>query len=1027
MAALKELRIPSSVTEIDFAALHETGYYNNESNWSGNALYLDGWLLDVKESEQTALHIAEGTKHIANNVCSGHKRLLSVTFPEGLETVGSVAFSECRNIKKVVFPESLKKLGMHVFRACDSRIEVYFMGDAPEIGAGSFNASISELPWDTAISDDMTMFYVEGKAGWTWPQWNDYPTDTWLPGHEHQYTHSVTPPACIEWGYTTHTCSCGKSYIDTFEMAHGHAYVNGVCSRCGEKDPAAFPDLPIAPETIVKAGDCGRNLLWKLNAAGELIVFGQGMMNDYGNSVVPDWYGFEQQIRSVVVCEGVSSIGAYAFGHCSNLADVKLSNSIRKIGENAFYDCTALEEVCIPNTITKIAASTFYNCRSLRTVELPATLKQIGDGAFAVCNSLTSISLPDGVVYIGGGAFGGCSALTHFTIPNGVKTIGEETFINCDNLSSVDIPSGVTTIGYHAFSGCSSLTEITLPDGLLCIRGFAFEECKNLKSVTIPESVRSVGVDAFLNAGCYADASNWHDKVFYLSNWALDADDPAGDCTLLAGTIGIAASAFTSCNALTSVTAPESLRFIDNDAFYNCGSLKEITMPDGVEAIGYCAFSECTSLTSVVIPKSVKSLNNFTFRGCSNLKSVVFPNGFAGLGTRSFDECLSLQAVCFMGQPCYIGNEFRTRDNETGEWVNFPELTLYYIAGTPDWTSPSWNGYPTATWDGVTIPHKHNDQTTVIAPTCTEKGYTTHFCTICAESYTDTYVDALGHDFGAWEQTNTPTCTVEGEEKRTCSRCDAIETQKVAAKGHVEAIDNAAAATCTETGKTDGKHCSVCHAVLVAQTELPALGHKYENGACVRCGEKDPNAKPPVEYTDVPKTEWYAGAVQYAVQNGLMNGVGDGRFDPEGAMTRAMLVTVLWRYEGEPQEGTHTFSDVPNNQWYTDVVAWAAANRIVGGIGNGKFDPEGNITREQMATILYRYAEKKGPDTSKRGDLGGFPDGGKVQSWAKEAMQWVVAEGIINGSDGKLLPQGNATRAQVATILMRYIENIVKQ
>ena len=157
-----------------------------------------------------------------------------------------------------------------------------------------------------------------------------------------------------------------------------------------------------------------------------------------------------------------------------------------------------------------------------------------------------------------------------------------------------------------------------------------------------------------------------------------------------------------------------------------------------------------------------------------------------------------------------------------------------------------------------------------------------------------------------------------------------------------------------------------------------------------------------------------------------MNGVGDGKFDPEGAMTRAMLVTVLWRYEGAPMEGSNIFSDVPNGQWYTDAVAWAAANGIVGGVGNGRFDPEGNITREQMATILHRYADKKGLDTSKRDDLSGFPDGGNVQSWAKDAMQWVVAEGIINGSEGKLLPQGNATRAQVATILMRFIENIVK-
>lgn len=174
-------------------------------------------------------------------------------------------------------------------------------------------------------------------------------------------------------------------------------------------------------------------------------------------------------------------------------------------------------------------------------------------------------------------------------------------------------------------------------------------------------------------------------------------------------------------------------------------------------------------------------------------------------------------------------------------------------------------------------------------------------------------------------------------------------------------------------------------------------------------------------FIDVDPTQWYKDGVEFAVFNGLMNGVSNNRFDPSGSMTRAMLVTVLWRYEGSPHEGTNVFSDVPDKEWYTDAVAWAAENAVVNGIGNGKFGPNGNITREQMATILFRYAQKKGLDTSKRGDLNGFPDAGNVSSYASEAISWAVGEGIINGSDGKLLPQGNATRAQVATILMRFI------
>ena len=179
-----------------------------------------------------------------------------------------------------------------------------------------------------------------------------------------------------------------------------------------------------------------------------------------------------------------------------------------------------------------------------------------------------------------------------------------------------------------------------------------------------------------------------------------------------------------------------------------------------------------------------------------------------------------------------------------------------------------------------------------------------------------------------------------------------------------------------------------------------------------------------MKFSDVTEKAWYYSAVEYAVQNGLMKGVGNDQFDPEGTMTRAMLVTVLWRYEGEPEAPANTFSDVKAGSWYFDAVSWAAANNIVGGVGNNKFDPDGNITREQMATILYRYCNGKGIDTSKQASISGFPDAGSVSSYAQTAMQWAVAEKLVNGSDGKLLPQGNATRAQVATILMRFIENI---
>lgn len=180
-------------------------------------------------------------------------------------------------------------------------------------------------------------------------------------------------------------------------------------------------------------------------------------------------------------------------------------------------------------------------------------------------------------------------------------------------------------------------------------------------------------------------------------------------------------------------------------------------------------------------------------------------------------------------------------------------------------------------------------------------------------------------------------------------------------------------------------------------------------------------------FTDVPEGSWFSEAVEYAVNMGLMNGMGNNKFEPDTHMSRAMLVTVLWRYAGSPKEGTNSFTDVKNGQWYTDAIAWAAENGVVTGVGGGKFEPDGSVTREQLAVVLFRYSNSKGMDTARRAKLDSFPDAAKVSSWAEDALAWAVAEGMINGIQNgattTLSPQGNATRAQVATILMRYIRN----
>ena len=179
-------------------------------------------------------------------------------------------------------------------------------------------------------------------------------------------------------------------------------------------------------------------------------------------------------------------------------------------------------------------------------------------------------------------------------------------------------------------------------------------------------------------------------------------------------------------------------------------------------------------------------------------------------------------------------------------------------------------------------------------------------------------------------------------------------------------------------------------------------------------------------FTDVKESDWFYDAVQYVYDNGLMNGTGDDKFSPNLTITRGMIVTILHRLEGAPEAEGKAFADVPKGEYYSAAVAWASFAKLVEGYDTGLFAPNDAITREQMATILYRYVQYKGYSATEAGDLSGFPDGGDVSSFALKAVKWAVGEKLIKGADGgMLMPAGTATRAQAATILMRFCEGVV--
>lgn len=312
-------------------------------------------------------------------------------------------------------------------------------------------------------------------------------------------------------------------------------------------------------------------------------------------------------------------------------------------------------------------------------------------------------------------------------------------------------------------------------------------------------------------------------------------------------------------------------------------------------------------------------------------------------------------------------------------------------------------------------------------------------------------------------EAGAPVAVLTFKVKTACDVKVSIITEQVNAlmPGYVEKLDVSAAhantelrgakdANCVDAGYTGDLYCVDCGKLLKAGEEIPALGHKTElknakaptstedgytgDLVCTVCGEViekgkviPATGKPVTDYTDVAKDAWYYDAVQFVTAKGLMNGMGDGIFAPELALTRAQMVTVLYRMAGSPEvDGKQTFTDVPADAYFAKAVIWAEKNGVTTGTSETTFTPDMPVTREQLVTFLWRFAKLSKLDVTTKGDLKAFPDADAVSAYAVEPMKWAVEQGIVNGMDGKLNPSGSATRAQIATIFMRYCALIEK-
>ena len=533
-----------------------------------------------------------------------------------------------------------------------------------------------------------------------------------------------------------------------------------------------------------------------------------------------------------------------------------------------------------------------------------------------------------------------------------------------DKLREVAIPEGITYIPNSLFSYCSGLERITLPSTLKTIGEGAFSYCGSLQRIAIPAKVSSIGFEyAGFASSPFSGCSSLMQIDVDPANRSYCNDADGALYTKDKATL----VAFPGGRS-GSYTVAAGTKMIASYAF-SYSSLSSITLPDQLSTIEYGAFEYCWELAGLVIPAGVTKLQTPICYGCDKLSGLWVDPANKHYANDAVGVLYSKDFSALLECPGSLTGKYTVRDGTSLiDYMAFGDSALTEIA----------------------LP----DSVTVI------ENSAFLFCDGLSEIVIPAGVKEIGDSafYG-------------------CENLKAVYFLGNAPETVGEGV--------FQTYSFDG------------DINIPGLTLYYLEGAS---GWTSPtwgaDAYPtavwkPSGYFDVKPGSWYEQSVQYATEHGLMNGTGTNTFEPESTMTRAMLVTVLWRYANAPKPGANPFTDVPNGKWYTDAVAWAAENGVVNGVGDGKFEPDGSVTREQMATILYRYAQKVGIDTSKHTELSAFPDASRVSAYAREPMQWIVAEGVIGGSreNGQdwLNPQGNATRAEVATILMRFIENVAKR
>lgn len=439
----------------------------------------------------------------------------------------------------------------------------------------------------------------------------------------------------------------------------------------------------------------GSNVTWMLESStGILTIRGTGAMQSYYDANTP-WSSYNSIIRTVIVENGVTRIGDYAFANCSNLTNISIPGSVTSIRDGAFFECRALSNIVIPSSITYIGSTAFEGCVSLSSIVIPSSVKTLGSGAFEECISLLTVEIGNGISSIEQAAFYNCTSLLTVTIPASVTSIKKNAFWGCTKLMSVSIPDTVIQIGDDAFRECISMEEAIIPDSVSTIGSGAFYNCKKLFKVKIGKNVKSIGSAVFL--GCeQLESVSIPDSVTEIGDRAFFWCFNLSSAKIGNGVTCIGESFFYDCNSLTNVLLGNGVEKIDENAFVRCGKLKGLTIPYGVTFIGAKAFDGCVSIEEIVIPDSVENvddgafircknlsrvvmgsgitrINSYTFYDCQNLLSVVIPNSIWLIDSYAFDNCYCLKDIYYTGTQMQWK---RIVIESRNQYLNY--ATLYY-------------------------------------------------------------------------------------------------------------------------------------------------------------------------------------------------------------------------------------------------------------------------------------------------------------------------------------------------------------